>query len=49
MLNELYAIGKIRGCEEIWVATEPENEQAKGFYASMNLSVRAALVFEGEL
>lgn len=49
MLRTLFALGKRRGCEEIWAATEPDNKEAKGFYNSLNLSMRSALVFEGEL
>lgn len=49
MLKTLFALGKRKGCEEIWVATEPDNIEAKGFYNSLNLSVRDAVVFEGEL
>lgn len=49
MLKELLLIARERGCKEIWVATEPDNEQAKGFYSSLNLSTRTALIFEGDL
>jgi len=49
MLNKIFSIGVNRGCEEIWVATEPDNEPAKECYKSLNLTVRTAVVFEGEL
>lgn len=49
MMSELFLLGKKQGCEELWIATEPDNEQAKGFYGSLNLSVRPALIFEGKL
>ncbi|MBI5294254.1 MAG: GNAT family N-acetyltransferase [Chloroflexi bacterium] len=49
LLEELFMIGVQRGCEEVWVATEPENEPAKKFYSSLNLSTRTAEVFEGNL
>jgi len=49
LLKRLFAIGVERGCEEVWVATEPDNQPARKFYASLNLSARTAVVFEGEL
>jgi len=49
LLKTLFALGKRKGCEEVWVATEPDNIEATGFYNSLNLSVRDAKVFEGEL
>jgi len=47
LLNELYLIGKRKGCKEIWVATEPKNTVALKFYKSMKLSKRTVIVFEG--
>ncbi|MFZ5821744.1 MAG: GNAT family N-acetyltransferase, partial [Chloroflexota bacterium] len=49
LLEELFMIGAKRGCEEVWVAAEPDDEPAKKFYSSLNLSVRKAVVFEGNL
>ena len=49
LLEQLYIIGVERGCEEIWVATEPDNEPAIKFYNSMNLAARKVIVFEGNL
>ncbi len=49
MVRALFDAGRRRGCEEIWVATEPDNEAAKGFYASLALVPRTAEVFEGRL
>lgn len=49
LLEELFTIGKKRGCEEVWVAAEPDNEPAKNFYRSLNLSTRRAVVFECNL
>jgi hypothetical protein len=37
------------GCEEVWVAAEPDNEPAKKFYKSLNLSTRKTIIFEGDL
>jgi len=47
LLERAVAIGKDRGCEELWVATEPDNEPARLLYASLGLSERSASVFEG--
>ena len=49
MLNEMIGLGKHRGCEEIWVSTEPENEPARALYRSLGLSERTAVFFEGRL
>ena len=49
MFKELLLLARERGCKEIWMTTEPDNEQAKGFYSSLNLGARAALIFEGDL
>lgn len=49
LLEELFKIGIKRGCEEVWVAAEPDNEPAKKFYSSLHLSTRKAVVFEGNL
>lgn len=49
LVEKLFDIGSERGCEEVWVATEPENEPAIKFYESLNLKMRQAAVFEGRL
>ncbi len=49
MLKVLFALGKRKGCEGVWVAAEPTNIEANELYNSLNLSVQNALVFEGEL
>jgi len=49
LIEQLYSIGMDRGCEEIWVATEPENEPAIKFYDSLKLAARKVIVFEGNL
>lgn len=49
MLEKLFIIGVERGCEEVWVATEPENEPAIKFYDSLHLEARKVMVFEGKL
>lgn len=35
LVTEMMAWGKERGCAEAWVATEPDNEEARGLYASL--------------
>lgn len=49
LVEKLFGIGAERGCEEVWVATEPDNEPAIKFYESLNLKMRQAAVFEGRL
>lgn len=49
MLEKVISIGTKQGCEEIWVATEPDNEPAIEFYKSLNLAKRTVVVFEGLL
>lgn len=49
LLEEVTALGRQQGCDEIWVGTEPDNEPAKCFYLSLGLAVRTALIFEVEL
>ena len=49
LLEQLYTIGRDRGCEEVWVATEPENEPTIKFFESLNLAARKVIVFEGNL
>lgn len=47
LVQALREASRGHGCEELWVATEPENEAANAFYASLGLPVRVAHVFEG--
>lgn len=49
LIQRLVLLGGSFECEEVWLATEPDNEEAIGFYKSLGLSVRQALVFEGSL
>lgn len=49
LIEKLFIIGIERGCEEVWVATEPENEAAIKFYESLHLQARKVMVFEGNL
>lgn len=49
MVKALLEHGRRRGCATIWVATEPDNEAAQAFYASLGLTATAALLFERDL
>lgn len=49
LIAQLCVIAKTKGCTELWVAADPENEQAKGLYSSMGLSVETALIYDGLL
>ncbi|MFK8018618.1 MAG: GNAT family N-acetyltransferase [Pseudomonadales bacterium] len=49
LLDALFDIGRKRGAEEVWVATEPENTTAIKFYESLGLVKRNVVVFEGNL
>ncbi len=49
MLDKARQLGIERGCEEVWVATEPDNEAARAVYSSLGLAERSAVVFEGNL
>ena len=49
LVKELSTIGGERGCEEIWVATEPGNNSANGLYRSVALAENSALIFDRKL
>lgn len=49
LLRHLIGISTNRGCEEIWVATEPDNAAARALYRSLGLTERMAVVYEGVL
>ena len=49
LLEKALAIGHDHGCEEIWVATEPDNTPARALYASLRLKERPASVFESSI
>ncbi len=46
LLEAAVAIGRDRGCEELWVATEPDNEPARRLYGAFGLNERSASIFE---
>ena len=49
LVKKLFEIGADRGCEEVWVATEPDNDPANELYRSLVLAENPALIFDGKL
>lgn len=49
LVGEIIRLGKARGCAEIWVATEPDNDPAKALYRSLGLRMQPTVMFEGKL
>ena len=49
MMKAMLAWGEAQGCTYAWVATETDNEQAKGFYAAQNLTHDTIAMFALEL
>lgn len=49
LLDELVAWGRNEGCEEAWVATEPDNEAAGALYARRGAEAVPVVMFEYEL
>ena len=47
LLERMIKLGADRGCEEIWVATEPDNDTANALYRSLRLRENHALIFDG--
>jgi len=49
LLEEIIRLGKERGCQEIWVGTEADNEAAHALYRSLGLAAQKMVVFDGAL
>lgn len=49
LVQEIVAIGRERGCEDIWVGTESDNESAKALYRSFGLDMSVMVMFDGEI
>jgi len=49
LLDELVAWGLELGCEEAWVATEPDNEPARALYAKRGAEAEAVVMFAYEV
>jgi ribosomal protein S18 acetylase RimI-like enzyme len=45
MLDEIFALGKVLGCEEAWVGTEPDNGPAKGLYESRGVGAEPFVMY----
>lgn len=49
LVREIIEIGRQRGCKQVWIATEPDNEPANKLYESLGLKKNSAYIFDGEL
>ena len=49
LLDAAFAFGRVRGCDQAWVLTEPDNGPACGFYQSRGASGMEALLFASRL
>lgn len=49
LLTAARELARREACETVWLATEPDNGAARGFYAHHALSERATVVYEGSL
>lgn len=45
MLDEAFALGRALGCEELWVATEPDNLPARAMYERRGASPEAVTMY----
>lgn len=49
LVMEIVRQARERGCEDIWVGTEADNEPAKALYRSFGLDMTVMTMFDGEL
>ncbi len=49
LLDDLTAWGRSLGCEEAWVATEPDNVEARALYAGRGAGAVDVVMYEYEL
>lgn len=49
MLDEMFALGKALGCEEVWVGAEHDNDAARGLYASRGAAAEAFVLYAFKL
>ena len=49
LVKEAIEIGKQKGCKQVWIATEPDNEPANKLYESLGLNKNNAYIFDGDL
>jgi ribosomal protein S18 acetylase RimI-like enzyme len=45
LLDAMLGVGKSLGCEEVWLGTESDNTQAKGFYESYGVKPETMLMY----
>ena len=49
LVTEIARLGQQRGCMDIWVGTESDNESAQALYQSFGLDMTDMVMFDGEL
>lgn len=49
MMKAMLAWGEAQGCTYAWIATETDNEQARGFYAAQRFDFSTIAMFAREL
>jgi ribosomal protein S18 acetylase RimI-like enzyme len=49
LLDAMLALGKALGCEEAWVGTEPDNDPARGLYASRGAEAEPIVMYTFQL
>lgn len=49
LLAEIVRLGRERGCRELWVCTERDNEAARALYRSLGWRMRMTVVFDKKL
>jgi ribosomal protein S18 acetylase RimI-like enzyme len=45
MLDAAFALGRELGCEELWVATEPDNLPARGLYETRGVAAESVVMY----
>ncbi|NOX52794.1 MAG: GNAT family N-acetyltransferase [Gammaproteobacteria bacterium] len=49
LVRGIIEIGRQRGCKQVWIVTEPDNEPANKLYESLGLTKNSVYIFDGEL
>ncbi|MDJ0948067.1 MAG: GNAT family N-acetyltransferase [Alphaproteobacteria bacterium] len=49
LVAEIVRRGRARGCEDVWVGTEPDNEAAVAFYRSLGWEAQPMVSLEAKL
>jgi aminoglycoside 6'-N-acetyltransferase I len=45
LFNAILELGKNAGCKDAWLATEQDNDQAKGFYKTYGVKAKATVAY----